>query len=218
MPSSGRRHTLVLYTHMLNRWWKSLLLLGMLMLGLVAGLALLPTSMPQYQFLQIVDWILWMAGGAGAFAVLAAIFLITIRKSAYVQPFPTHIRLVTPFLRMNIAYRRIRQASSAEMGRLFPPKKKRVLGLHNSIMRPLSKRTAIVLEMNGWPLPRAALKLFLSPYFFPDRTSRLALLVPDWMAFSADMESFRNNWQEGQRPVEKDPRMSLLADIKKSRR
>lgn len=218
MPRSGRRHTLVLYTYMLNRWWKSLLLLGIVMLGLVAGLAWLPISMPQYKFPWIEDWILWIAGGAGGFTVLAAIFIISIRKSAYVQPFPSHIRLVTPFLRMNIAYRRIRQASSAEMGRLFPPKKKRILGLHNSIMHPLAKKTAIVLEMNGWPLPRAALKLFLSPYFFPDKTSRLALLVPDWMAFSTDMESFRNNWQDGLRPAEKDPRASLLANINKSRR
>lgn len=218
MPPSGRRHTLVLYTHMLNRWWKSLFLIGATLLGMVAALALLPSSMPQYTFLQVADWVLWIAGGAGGLAILTTLFLITVRKSAYVQPFPTHLRLVTPFLRMNIAYRRIRQASSAEMGRLFPPRKQRVLGLHNSILRPLSKKTAIVLEMNGWPLPRAALKLFLSPYFFPDKTSRLALLVPDWVAFSTDMESFRNTWQDSQRPTEKDPRMSLLADINKSRR
>jgi len=218
MPPSGRRYSLLLYTHMLNRWWKSLLTLGLALTGLAAGLAWLPLNLPQYTFVWVQDWVLWVAGGAGGFAIFTALIMVTVRKSAYVQPYPTHLRLVTPFLRMNIAYRRIRQANSAEMGRLFPPRKKRVLGLHNSILRPLAKKTAIVLDMTGWPLPRAALKLFLSPYFFPDKSPRLALLVQDWMTFSADLETFRSAWQEGRRPTEKDPRLSLLANINQSRR
>jgi hypothetical protein len=216
MPPSGHRYRLVLYTHMLNRWWKALLALGMAMLGLVAALLWLPVTYPQYPIVKIADWILLIAGSAGVFAVLAAVFLICIRKSAYIQPFPTHIRLATPFLRMNISYRRIRQSSTAEMGRLFPLKKKK--SLRNVILRPLLNMTAIELDLIGWPLPRSALALFLSPYFFPDKSSRLALLVPDWMAFSNEMESFRSSWQDTLRPAEKDPRMTLLANINRSRR
>ena len=38
MPRSGHRHHLVLYTYMLNRWWKAILGIGIVLLVLAAGL------------------------------------------------------------------------------------------------------------------------------------------------------------------------------------
>ena len=213
MPPSGHRHNLVLYTYMLNRWWKSILGIGVVLLALAAGLGGLPGALPQYHFLWVSDAILWVVGGAGAYAILLAFFIIAIRKSAYVQPFKSHIRLSTPFLRMNISYRRIRQASSVEMQHLFPIAKYK--GWRRKLLRPLGGQTAIVLEMIGWPLPRWALSLFLSPFFFPDKTSRLALLVPRWMEFSTEMESFRGTWLDSLRQPGNTAQSDLLASFSK---
>lgn len=198
MSRAGRRHRLVLYTRMLDRWWRAMLGIGLVVLGIAAGLGGLPLLLPQYLFLWVPDRTLWIAVGAGGANVLFAIFLASLRKSAYVQPRDTHLRLVTPFLRMNISYRRIRQTAAAEMGRMFPPT--RFKGRKRSILLPLASQTAVVLEMNGWPLPRGVLRLFLSPFFFPDRTARLALLVPDWMEFSTELESHRGAWLDSRRP------------------
>ena len=85
-------------------------------------------------------------------------------------------------------------------------------------MRPLAAQTAIVLEMRGWPLPRWALSLFLSPFFFPDKTSRLALLVPKWMEFSMELENFRSNWSDAQHQPENTPQSALLANISNSKK
>ncbi len=216
MPHNGRRHRLVLYTHMLTRWWKFSLAIGLILLALAAGLWFLPTRLPEYHILILPDLTIWAMAGAGGYAVFLAVALITISKFAYVQPCPTHLRLVTPFLRMNISYRRVRQASSVEMQHLFPIFKYK--GWRSTLLRPLARQTAIVLQMNGWPLPHWVLGLFLSPFFFPDKTSRLALLVPKWMDFSMEMESFRSAWFDSQHEPAGTPQSELLASLANSSR
>lgn len=134
---------------------------------------------------------LWLAGGVGAFAIFLAIFLVTVRKSAYVQPFDNRLRLVTPFLRMNISYRRFIQASSAEMGRLFSLED--LKGQKRAFLRPLAKHTAIVPELKGWPLPRWAFNLFLSPSSF-----RIGLRV--WHCSSPTGSDSALNWKVSAAP------------------
>ena len=216
MPRNGHRHRLILYTYMLNRWWKFTLLIGVILLTLAVGLKMAAALLPQYPYLVESDTTFWALAGAGGYAVLLSVFLISIAKSAYVQPFVNHLRLITPFLRMNISYRRIRQASSVEMKHLFPILKYQ--GWRRRLMLPLAGQTAIVLEMRGWPLPHWVLNLFLSPFFFPDNTTRLALLVPKWMDFSMEMESFRTKWLDSQHEPDVDPQSALLASLSNSRK
>jgi hypothetical protein len=216
MPRSGRRHCLVLYTYMLDRWWKSTLRIGILLLALAIALWFLPIQLPQYHFLWVSDLTLGLIAGAGAYAIILSVLLIFLRKSAYVQPFPAYLLLITPFLRLNISYRRILQASSVEMQHLFSFGRNK--GLRKRLLRPLASQTAILLEMRGWPLPRWFLSLFLSPFFFPDRTPRMALLVPNWMDFSVDMENFRSTWLESLRQTGNSPQSDILASIKKAKK
>jgi hypothetical protein len=214
MPPHGRRHRLVLYTYMLNRWWRYTLGIGIVMLILAALLAFLPIWLPRYQILWVPDRTLWVVAGSGGYALVLSIFLVTIRKLSYIQPFPAHLLLITPFLRLHIAYRRIRKISSVEMAHLFPIGKFK--GVQRKLLSPLANETATVLEMRGWPLPRWVLDLFLSPLFFPDKTPRLALLVPDWMDFSMDLESFRSTWLDSLNQPESSPQWDLLTSITKS--
>ncbi len=216
MPPNGRRHSLVLYKYMLNRWRKSTLAMGVILLVLAAGLKLLPARLPEYHILWVPDLTFWAVVGAGGYALILSVFLIILSKSAYVQSFATHLRLVTPFLRMNISYRRIRKVSSVEMQYLFPIS--RYKGWRWSLLRPLANQTAIVLEMRGWPLTHWVLSLFLSPFFFPDKTSRLALLVPKWMEFSMEMEGFRSTWLDSQHEPITTPQSALLSSLSQSKR
>jgi hypothetical protein len=211
MPQKGRRHRLVLYTYMLNRWWRATLFLGCSLLVLVAALYFLPAVLPQYTFPLIDKFVLWLAAGMGIFSIMLSILLIAIRKSAYVQPFDSYLRLATPFMQMNISYRRFIRTSSTEMSRLFPLEKYK--GRKLDFLRPIAGETAVVLELKGWPMPRKVLNLFLSPYFFPDKTSRLALLVPEWMRFSTELESFRSAWLDTVIRPENDPKSDLLASF-----
>ena len=216
MPRYGRRHSLVLYTYMLDRWWKSTLRISILLLALAIALWILPIQWPQYHFLWVSDLTLGLIAGAGGYAVILSVLLILIRKSAFVQPFSDHLLLMTPFLRLNISYRRLLQSSSVEMQHLFPIGKYK--GFRRKLLRPLASQTAIVLDMRGWPLPRWFLNLFLSPFFFPDKTSRMALLVPNWMDFSVDMESFRSTWLDSLRQIGNTPQSRILTSISKAKR
>ena len=59
------------------------------------------------------------------------------------------------------------------------------------IVSPLANKTAMVIDLNGYPVPAFILRLFLSRFFFKDKTPHLVILVEDWMRFSAELESMR---------------------------
>jgi len=120
VPHNGRRHRLVIYTQMVDRWWKFTLGIGVTLLGLAVGLRILPERLPQYHFILETDLILWVVAGADGYAVLLSVILFSIARSAYVQPCASQLRLMAPFLRMNISYRRSLQACRVEMKHLFP--------------------------------------------------------------------------------------------------
>jgi len=181
---AGRRYPLVIYTRMLNRWWPATLTLSLALLAVAWGVARTPEGKAQ-PFL--VDTTM----GLGGLAFVFTFFLFIIRKAAYVQPFRTHLRLVTPFLRINISYRRFRGSTTTEMRVLFPPGS--LSGWRRDIIAPLSAMTAIIINLNGYPVSPIILRWFLSPFFFKDKTPHLVILVNDWLRFSSELESMRSN-------------------------
>ena len=181
MAKGGHRYPLVVYTHMLNRWWPAIFTIGLALLGL--SWAVYSWGFEQWRWLTFAS--------IGGLHIFLGILLLLMRKSAYVQPFSDHLRLVTPFLRLNISYKRFRRASSANMGALFPPKS--VSNWQADIIQPLAKLTVLVIELNGYPMSRSRLRLFLSPLFFKDKTPHFVILVDDWMKLSAELESMRSS-------------------------
>ena len=217
MPTIGHRYRLIIYTYLMNRWWRATLAIGVILLVTAAGLGGIPLYLPQFPVVWVDDWKLWLVTGAGGFAILLTILLAILRTSAYIQPFEKYIRLATPFLRVNISYQRLRRTYSDEFQRIFPPKRMR--GWKRELVQPLAGRTAILLEFTSLPVPLWILRLFLSQFFFPDRTMRLAILVTDWMALSSELESLRGNYVEAQRTQpEKTPAAAILTGIRKSRK
>jgi hypothetical protein len=155
-----------------------------------------------------------MIGNYGWLAVPAGLPFLSL-SSWLPSEKPLMSSLVTPFLRLNISYRRFRRTYTDEFQRLFPLKKAR--GWKREMLGPLNGRTVLVIEMTSFPVPRWALHFFLSPLFFPDRMPHLALLVSDWMALSTEMDSLRGGYQESLRPApDQNPASSLLAILKNS--
>jgi hypothetical protein len=175
----GRRYSLVIYRIMIDRWWPAVLSLGIALLGLA-------WVVRRWGFEQ---WRWGTLAAIGGLIVLLGIIMITIRKMAYVQPYSNHLRLVTPFLRLNISYKRLHKTSSATMGALFPPSS--ASSWTKSVVEPIAKMTAVVVDLYGFPISPTALKFFLSPLFFKDKTPHLVILVDDWMRFSSELESKR---------------------------
>jgi len=180
MAKGGHRYPLIIYTHMIDRWWPAMLALGIALLSLTW--ALRSWGFEQWRWLTFAS--------LGAFNIFLGLFLIIIRKAAYVQPFSDHLRLATPLLRLNISYKRFNRTSSANMGTLFPPNS--VTKWQINIVQPLAKMTAIVINLSAFPMSQSMLRLFFSPLFFKDKTPHFVLLVSDWMKLSSELESMRS--------------------------
>jgi hypothetical protein len=120
---------------------------------------------------------------------LVGVFFLVIRHIAYVQPLPGYLKLVTPFMRINISYKRFKKTTATEMHYLFP--RKSLSGWMQDIFSPLANRTAMVIDLSGYPISPQILRLFLSRFFFKDKTPHLVILVNDWLRFSSELESMR---------------------------
>jgi hypothetical protein len=193
MAKAGRRHHLLIYSHMLNRWWPATLTLSLALVAVAWGVSKTPEGQAQP---YLVNATLGLSGVTFIFTFLLFIF----RKAAYVQAFPNYLRLVTPFLRLNISYRRFRGTTTTEMRAIFPPTS--LSGWRRDIIAPLSTKTAIVINLSKHPVPPFFLRWFLSPFFFKDKTPHFVILVDDWLRFSAELDSmrFRNKQAEKKRP------------------
>jgi hypothetical protein len=137
-------------------------------------------------------WLL--LGAAGAFGVTLLAWLGG--RMAYFQPRRDHLRLVTPFLQLRIAYRRISSVHPALLRQLFPPEGGS--WSQRAYLEPFYQETVVVIELDSYPLSRAALRLFLPPVMFSPHGAGLVILVPDWMGFSTELDSFLGSWRQMQ--------------------
>jgi len=179
MAKGGKRYPLIIYTVMMDRWAPITFVLGLVMFGITYDL----------HRTGAVQWRWLLTSSVGGLLVFVALGMKLLRKSAYIQPFANHFKLATPFLRLNISYKRIRRASSAQLGQLFP--RNNVTKSQVEILEPISRNTAIVIELTSLPMSQAQLKLFLSPLFFKDKTPHFVIVVNDWMQLSSELESKR---------------------------
>jgi hypothetical protein len=200
----GHKFPLVVYQHLLNRWWTPMFAIGLVMFALAYD----QYNDPIYKF---IPWRWQLFAGIGILAILVGIFFLIIRQIAYLQAFPGYLKLVTPFMRINISYKRIHKTTTTEMRQLFPPKS--MSGWVRDIFQPLASQTAIVLELKSYPISPTILRLFLSRFFFKDKTPHLVILVKDWMRLSSEIDSFRTGENLDSKPVKKRQNNSILSKL-----
>lgn len=182
--SSGKRHPLLMYRRSLDRLWPSIFLSGAILLVSGIYVRYAQTSIEKTE----APWLII----SGALLLILSFFFVFLRYAAYAQSRSDHLRFVTPFFQMRISYRRIRSSHPAEMQALFPPQ--RISGSLRSFLEPFYGQTAVVLELNGYPMPKPLLRLFLTSAMFHPQIEGLVLLVPDWVAFSSELDTLRSEW------------------------
>ena len=183
MARTGHKYPLIVYRHMLNRWWPAMIAIGIGMFALAYSEWIDPLG-------QLLPWRWQLFAVIGGLAILIGGFFWLMRYFAYVQPLPSYLKLVTPFLRVNISYKRFKKTSATEMRYLFAYKS--MSWWVRDIFSPLATKTALVIDLNGYPISSVLLRLFLSRFFFKDKTPHLVILVQDWMRFSSELDSMRS--------------------------
>lgn len=181
-PRAGTRHPLLFYRRTMDRVWKATLFLG-IMLAAVIGFNLLKPTM--VLGLSSETWLLV----AAVVALALSVFAFFSRWMAYVQAQPTSLNIVTPFLRFRLSYKRMRSVRPTLTQQLFP--KEKSSWSQRSYLEPFYGKTALVVELRGFPINPVLLKLFLPDAMFARTTTGLVLVVSDWMQLSTEIDSFR---------------------------
>ncbi len=176
----GDRHDLLLAQRSWERLWKPALLLGVLL-----SIAWWQAGTGKLPLIETADN-LWVLGGA-VICLLMGLFALVARNMSYVQPQAIHFRIATPFLKLDVAYRRVRSIRPVDLVQLFPPD--RQSWARRRFLAPFYGYTAVAVELNGYPLPRAALQLFFPTQFFLPQATGFVLLVEDWMRLSTELDS-----------------------------
>ncbi len=213
MARAGHRFPLIVYRHLLNRWWFALVFMGLALFGWAYVEYQQPSEFLLWPFFvgSVLVWPWQLLIAVGILATLVGIFFWILRYFAYVQPCPTYLKLVTPFIRINISYKRIKKTTVSEMRYLFPFKS--MSGWVRDIFSPLATKSALVLELNGYPVSPAIMRLFLYRFFFKDKTPNLIILVDDWMRFSSELESMRSGIDPNPPVQKKRSKDSILARL-----
>ncbi|MEP6895231.1 MAG: hypothetical protein ABI986_06460 [Chloroflexota bacterium] len=206
MARGGTKFPLVVYQHLLNRWWTPMIAMGLGMFGIAYGQYMEPLGpfLPmRWKPLVVI----------GVLAIMVGIFFLVIRQIAYVQAFPGYLKLVTPFLRLNISYKRIHKTTATEMRQLFPPKS--MSGWMRDIFAPLASQTALIIELKSFPISPVILRMFLSRFFFKDKTPHFVLLVKDWMKLSTELDSMKSGVDPNPPRERKQQTNSILSRLPK---
>jgi hypothetical protein len=193
---AGNRHPLLIYKRTMNRLWGATIFLGLILLVVWGAIRIQNVAVLE------TEHTIWLLSGA-AVSLAFGLFAFFAQNMAYVQPRRDHLRLVTPFLRMNIAYSRIRSIHPSNFFQLFPPTN--ASWGTRKFLEPFYGKTVVVVELTGYPINPVFLRLFLPIQMFSRQSKGFVLIVPDWMEFSTELESFRGNWMQAQKRRPRKP-------------
>ena len=204
----GQRHKLLLYQSSMDQIWPASLFFGLVLMAVWFFSGRLLPGLSQEQDATI------FIGGVVVLAIAA--FTLVSRYAAYVQAFPDHFRLITPFLRLKISYRRVTGIRATQFQALFSPQQARFF--ERGSLEPFYAATVVLVELTDYPLSQRSMRLFFPRHFFTPGKSGLVLLVNDWIGLSQDLDHFSLQWRQNQLNSQTRPRSGtgLLGNLPKS--
>lgn len=175
----GKKHTLLFYHRTMDRLWRGTAVLSLELFFLWwFGSAFTALYRPQ------LDPVL--LGAAGYSAVLSLFAFLT-RRMSYVRASENFLLVATPFFRFKTSYKRIKGVRSVEFHRLYSPAN--LSWAEDHYTAPMIGETAVVIKLKDFPVSPGLLGLFFPKFLVSEKETELVLLVPDWMAFSLELDS-----------------------------
>ncbi len=187
--TDGDRFRLLVYREAIGRYRFPAFLLTVLLIGLWY---VLPRLRPAWPPIETAPWML--VGGLAS----AALFLFSWLAPglAYAQARRDHLRVQTPIYRMRISYRRIQNTRPVDVSRMFAPSS--IRGSERDILSGLYGKTALGVDLRGWPNSRLVRRLFFHRLLFARDTDGLILIVDKWMTLSNQLSSLGEAWRAAQ--------------------
>jgi len=184
----GFRHTILFIPHSMNRIWRNLLLL------------------------DVVIWVTWWFApyGARAFAppndrylvifgsiiLVLIVFFFMIRNWGYVQANPDHVKIIVPFYQLKIPYKNIEHVRMTEFRRLFNYKE--LSWADKRFLQPYFKETVATLHLKKFPKPYVIIRIFLPRYLFIPHEEGFLFLVKDYLMLNTEVDSHLIEYRDRQ--------------------
>jgi hypothetical protein len=181
----GDRFRLLIYGRMWQRWaWPCILTIP-------ASLALwqlaprIPIIRPSLRFLTLAPALI-------SFVILVYAFLA--RRLSWVECRAGHLRIRTIFYPLAISYGRIKEIRPLTFVQIFDPAKEK--SARKRWLHPYWRKTVLVVELSKYPVSKAQLRFWFSPYLLLPDNPGLVLLVKDkdWMTLSRQLQDFQHTW------------------------
>jgi hypothetical protein len=186
MTKNPRKHPLLLYRRAVTRYRRAALFLAVCLLGLWYPVSISYLIWPR----PPADQLLLVGGLASLFYW---IWTLVAARMAFVYLSSNYLLIQIPLFRFKISYRRIRNTTPVDLARTFPPSTLR--RSERALLAPFYSKTALGLDLRGWPMHPRTLRFFLSKFFFGPDKRTLILIVPDWMALSNQLASVLGAWR-----------------------
>jgi len=180
----GKRFRLLLYERMWQRWaWPCILTVP-------ASIALWWFA-PKIRIIYPPLYPLTLFPALAALAILAYTYLA--RRTAWVQCRAGNLRIQTPFYPLVVSYRRIKRVHPSTFASVFNPAQEKPA--RRQWLQPYWSHTVVVVELSNYPVHKAWLKLWFSPYMLNPDVPGFVFVVEDWMALSRQLDEFRTAWE-----------------------
>jgi len=129
---------------------------------------------------------LWVLAGA-VICLVIGLFAWIARNMSYIHPQANHFQIATPFMKLNVSYRRVRTIRPVDLIQTFPPDQQKWATVQ--LFAPLYGNTALAVELKGYPLSQFALRLFFPPQFFLPQATGFVIIIKDWMKLSTELDT-----------------------------
>jgi len=180
---SGTRFRLLIYERMWKRWAFPCVLIIPASVTLWWSVPFLSITHALYRALALVPALV---------ALIILVFTFMARRLAWVQCRPNHLRIQTPLYPLVVSYGRIKEVLPQTFNRVFDPSAEKAA--RRNWLGPYWGQTGLVVRVSKYPVSKAWLRLWFSPYLLVPDTVGFFFLVEDWMALSRQLDDFRTAW------------------------
>jgi hypothetical protein len=206
---TGKRHTLLLFRNKYRSHRALYLIVFLLCMGLYTFLYLVPDNLVA---LDVVNKILpyaWIALVAGSIAFIVFLFRMIASQIPYIQCFDNNFKIQTPLYPIVFSYRRVKETRPNALFEIF--KKDKVSGREARFLEQYSGQMALIVELDGFPMPLNWLKFWMTNLMFTPDGRGIVVWVQDWMTLNREFGDFKDKWRDRRTGKDQETKLSPYA-------
>ena len=210
MKDHGKRHTLLLFRTRYRRYRAWYLFASLIFIGVYVLVNQLPLDVAErFPWTAQYDWILLLIG-----SILFLLFLgrTIAGEIPYVQCTERNLKIQTPFLPLYFSYRRVKETRPNALFEIF--RRDKVSRREARFLEKVAGQTAIIVDMNGYPMSMTWMKFWMSNLMFTPDGLGLVLWVQDWMMLNRELSDFKDHWRDRKLKRDEPPPISPYSRLR----